>query len=535
MGRGRGQPLRGARGRGSAMLGGRPPMSGSSRGGAGRGNASLRGGRGGGGFSSSSSRPDRVPFQAPQSHNGWGRGPVGAPALPASIAGGPQEGKRTLTDFRIIGFGFTIAEENIVWSWGGARAIDGTDTFGPVDVAMKSDNGKDDGHDDAGDSKPKKSGKETARIRIYFQPSVVTASSGSRTNTMGPPPVVPPRQSAKRKKSDSDDESERINAKRHHPDGPRSASLDDTMATPNETKPDAQPVVKVEDTGTIQNEAPTSEEQGTSAAPSVTHGSEGSNDWLVEAFEQADEEEEGDGDNEHYEEHEGYEHERERDEEVDSLFGSARASPPNGNGPELIINTVDEPPTEDKESGSASELQPKKENGSSPVNRNKRPRDDDSASVGQTATSGPSGASAAKGNKLSLSYASSSRRLVFEADVIEYFKVYRSEGRIEFMARVGGAAEGTGLQGISVRLCSLAVCSLIMTALDRSWVLFVLVGCSQRGYATIPNGHDAVNCFAKCLGCYSALTLCYDTEKGGLPRLLGSRESAFCAPLGQDW
>jgi hypothetical protein len=532
MGRGRGQPLRGARGRGSTMLGGRPPMSGSSRGGAGRGNASLRGGRGGG-YSSSSSRSDRVPFQAPQSHNGWGRGPVGAPATPASIAGGPQEGKRTLTDFRIIGFGFTIPEENIVWSWGGARTIDGKDTFGPVDVAMKSDNGKDDGHDDASDSKPKKSGKETARIRIYFQPSVVTASSGSRTNTMGPPPVVPPRQSAKRKKSDSDDESERTNAKRHHPDGPRSASLDVTMAAPNETKPEAQPVIKVEDTGTIQNETPTAEEQGTSA-PSVTQGSEGSNDWLVEAFEQADEDEEGEGDDEHFEEHEGYEHERERDEEVDSLFGSARASPPNGNGPELIINTVDEPTTEEKEGVSVSAPQENKENGTSAVNRNKRLRDDDSVSGSQTATSGPSGASAAKGNKLSISYASSSRRLVFEADVIEYFKVYRSEGRIEFMARVSGAAEGTGLQGISVRLCSLAVCFL-MTALDHSWVLFVLVGCSQRGYATIPNGHDAVNCFAKCLGYYPALTLCYDTEKGGLPRLLGSRESTFCAPLGQDW
>jgi len=509
-------------------------MSGSSRGGAGRGNASLRGGRGGG-FSSSSSRPDRVPFQAPQSHNGWGRGPVGAPAAPASVAGGPQEGKRTLTDFRIIGFGFTIPEENIVWSWGGARAIDGKDTFGPVDVAMTSDNGKDDGYDDAGDSKPKKSGKETARIRIYFQPSVVTAGSGSRTNTMGPPPVVPPRQSAKRKKSDSDDESERTNAKRHHPDGPRSASLDVTMAAPNETetKPDAQPVVKAEDTSTIQNEAPTTEEQGTSA-PSVTQGSEGSNDWLVEAFEQADEESEGEGDNEHYGAHEGYEHEREVDEEVDSLFGSARASPPNGSGPELIINTVDEPTTEDKEGESASGPQEKKENGTSTVSRNKRPRDDDSVSVSQTATSGQSGASAAKGNKLSISYASSSRRLVFEADVIEYFKVYRSEGRIDFMARVGGAAEGTGLQGISVRLCSIAVC-LIMTALDHSWVLFVLVGCSQRGYATIPNGHDAVNCLAKCLGHYLAFTFCCDTEKGGLPRLLRSRESAFCAPLGQDW
>jgi hypothetical protein len=529
MGRGRGQPLRGARGRGSAMLGGRPPMSGTSRGGAGRGNASLRGGRGG--SFSSSSRPERVPFQAPQSHNGWGRGPVGTPAAPANVAGGPQEGKRTLTDFRIIGFGFTIPEDDIVWSWGGARATDGKDTFGPVDVAMKSDNGKDDGHDDAGDSKPKKSGKETARIRIYFQPSVVTAGSGSRTNTMGPPPVVPPRQSAKRKKSDSDDESERTNAKRHHPDGPRSASLDVTMAAPNETKTDAQPVVKAEDTSTTRHETPTAEEHG-ATAPSVTQGSEESNDWLVEAFEQADEEEDEGGD-EHYEEHEGYDHEREGDEEVDSLFGSARASPPNGNGPELIINTVDEPTTEDKEGDSASGHQEKKENGSSTVNRNKRPRDDDPASVGQAATNGQSGASAAKGNKLSISYASSSRRLVFEADVIEYFKVYRSEGRIEFMARVGSAAEGTGLQGISVRLCSLAVC-FFMTALDRSWIPFVLVGCSQRGYAAIPNGHDAVNCFAECLGYYLAVALCYDTEKGGLPRLFRSREPAFCAPLGQN-
>ena len=531
MGRGRGQPLRGARGRGSSMLGGRPPMSGTSRGGAGRGNASLRGGRGGG---FSSSRPDRVPFQAPQSHNGWGRGPVGAPTAPASVAGGPQEGKRTLTDFRIIGFGFAVPEENIVWAWGGARAIEGKDAFGPVDVAMKSDSGKDDGHDDVGDSKPKKSGKETARIRIYFQPSVVSAGSGSRTSTMGPPPVVPPRQSAKRKKSDSDDESERTNAKRHHPDGPRSASLDVTMAAPNETKSEAQPVVKVEDTSTPHPETPTAEEQGTSA-PSVTQGSEESNDWLVEAFEQADEDEEDEGGDTHFEEPEGYEHERDVDEEVDSLFGSARASPPNGNGPELIINTVDEPTIEDKEGESASgQQEEKKENGSSAVNRSKRPRDDDSVSASQTATSGQSGASAAKGNKLSISYASSSRRLVFEADVVEYFKVYRSEGRIEFMARVGNAAEGTGLQGISVRLCSLAV-YFLMTALDRSWIPFVLVGCSQRGYATIPNGHDAVNCFAKCLRHYLAVTLCYDTEKGGFPRFLRSREPAFCAPLGQDW
>lgn len=74
-----------------------------------------------------------------------------------------------------------------------------------------------------------------------------------------------------------------------------------------------------------------------------------------------------------------------------------------------------------------------------------------------------------------------------------------------------------------------------MTALDRSWIPFALVGRSQRGFATIPNGHDAVNCFAKCLGYYLALTLCHDTEEGGLPRLLRSRESAFCAPLGQDW
>jgi hypothetical protein len=490
----------------------------------------MRGGRGGG-YSSSSSRPDRVPFQAPQSHNGWGRGPVGAPAAPASVAGGPQEGKRTLTDFRIIGFGFTIPEENIVWSWGGARAIEGRDMFGPVDVAMKSDNGKDDGHDD-GDGKPKRSGKETARIRIYFQPSVVAAGSGIRTNPMGPPPVVPPRQSAKRKKSDSDDESERTNAKRHHPDGPRSSSLDVTMAAPNETKTDAQPVVKAEDASTT-HEAPTPDEHGASA-PSVTQGSEESNDWLVEAFEQADEEEEDEGSHEHYEEHESYEHDREGDEEVDSLFGSARASPPNGNGPELIINTVDEPTTEDKDSESAPGPQEKKENSLSTVNRNKRPRDDDSVSVGQTATNGQSGASAAKGNKLSISYASSSRRLVFEADVIEYFKVYRSEGRIDFMARVGSAAEGTGLQGISVRLCSLAVCFLV-TALDHSWVPFVLVGCSQRGHAAIPNGHDAVNCFAKCLGYYPAVALCSDTEKGGLPRLLRSREPTFCAPLGQDW
>jgi len=43
---------------------------------------------------------------------------------------------------------------------------------------------------------------------------------------------------------------------------------------------------------------------------------------------------------------------------------------------------------------------------------------------------GPGGA----GNKLSISFSTSRRRLVLEVEVIKYLKVFRAEGRIEFVA-----------------------------------------------------------------------------------------------------
>jgi 20S proteasome subunit alpha 6 len=62
-------------------------------------------------------------------------------------------------------------------------------------------------------------------------------------------------------------------------------------------------------------------------------------------------------------------------------------------------------------------------------------------------------------NRLSISYAAGSRRLVVDAEVVEYLKVYRSEGRIEVHISLDKGSDD-GLKGVLVRLsvCPLVCC-----------------------------------------------------------------------------
>lgn len=455
-GRGRGNAMR-------SMRGGRGPgmnnrhLNNSSRSSS---SSTPRGPRRGGTFSSASSsgRPQR--FEAPQAHNGWGNGPVTSTPTTAPVVPPDREGKRTLTDFRIVGFGFV--GENIVWSWGTTRPVDDSILFAPSpstttgsdsSVAFPSQESpvlikqEDDADQTAnGKEKSKKGPKENARIRIYFQPAVPTGTRA--TGAIMPPPSAVPSRSAKRKKSESEeDDGERGNAKRHHGDydeGPRSGTMMAEMlvepangkekSSQNDAEPGSSPTI-----------APV-------FGRDVEQGSEISNeaDWLGDALKEEGELEIVNEENDGNREDDGLEVEEEQEaaayfnevdeeeEEAASLFGSGvHPSPPtadNGSS-DLIVQPVTSPPPEgaddenalmqdtnsnavDNQTGSTSDS-------ITPRVRSMPPFGGQSSGAG-----GPGGA----GNKLSVSFAASSRRLVLEAEVIKYLKVFRAEGRIEFAA-----------------------------------------------------------------------------------------------------
>ena len=490
--RGRGhsmRPIRGGRGSGMANR----PMNHGSRTSS---TSAPRGPRRGAFPSSVAPRVSRGQFEAPQSHNGWGNGPAGLSSNSSAIMSADKEGKRTLTDFRIVGFGFV--SEHTTWSWGTTRPVDeksiflppNTENDGPVAIPSLNEpdpvkqEGADAAHEQVGNGqdKAKKAPKETARIRIYFQPAPGPLSRGipATSQLMAPPSVVPSRASAKRKKSESEeDDGDRHNVKRHHGDHDESrpTSLIVEMLAPDSND---------SNDSTVHNNVPTAEPNTQSLAADVQgdteQGSEVSNDveWLAGALKEGDEVDptslnEGDGyprmneDLHHSQEvFDELDEEEEEDGEAASLFGSgAPPSPPTieGNGTtELIVQTVDDPVERDDDDtqtalqGDASGVKDA-EHSTEPQRVNSTP-----AVAGQSSgAGGPGGA----GNKLSISFSTSRRRLVFEVEVIKYLKVFRAEGRIEFVATLeplpgspSGAEESKpNIKGVCVRpFCLAAHC-----------------------------------------------------------------------------
>jgi hypothetical protein len=425
-----------------------------------------RGPRRGGFLSSNSARPARSgQFEAPQSHNGWGSGPVGAPSTTTTAAALDKEGKRTLTDFRILGFGFV--SEHTVWSWGLTRPVSGKTIFAPStspEDAASSNQSTEDAppvkQDDANDSsepsgqskeKGKRSGKETARIRIYFHPTSPPAVRGAPNvgPNMAPPNSIPSRTN-KRKKADSEeDDGDRANVKRHHADhtdGPRPASTTDKplavtngsseMTTKNdELAVDATPVSPpvlgdADQVSEFSNEA----------------------EWIRNSLNQDEEEEEGETDSGvlDVEEHDDvddpseYRDEVDEDEEGTSLFGSGvQPSSPvaEGGTRDLIVE-----PADGSSEISTSQLNSNLESQEMSISRNdisssgvkehpetngKKAPAPDAPFAGQGSGIGvPEGAR----NSISISFSSSLKRLLIDAEVIKYLKVFRAEGRIEFTA-----------------------------------------------------------------------------------------------------
>lgn len=420
-------------------------------------------------------------FEMPQSHNGWGNGPVTSTSTPVAPLPSDREGKRTLTDFRIVGFGFVT--EHTTWSWGTTRPVndlvvfsqpntgnnEGPLTFPSLESPVSTK--QEDESLEQGASvkdKGKKPTKENARIRIYFHPASLL---GARTNgaagaLMPPPPSGVPSRSAKRKKSESEeDDGERGNAKRHHGDsdnGPRSASVAGNSMLAMKNGKDSQ-------------DAPSSDIVEP-APPALLHdveqSSEVSNevDWLGDALKEEGEDgeleadqgehdsEKDDGDDDGLQveiEHDTapeYLDQVEEEEEATSLFGSgvhpsppppATASADNNDSADLIVQPVDESVLEVDSCGPENEKSAAMQGPTS----NDLVVDGDESRLSPTAckpaanlqppfggassgAGGPGGA----GNKLSVSFAASRRRLVLEAEVIKYLKVFRAEGRIEFSA-----------------------------------------------------------------------------------------------------
>ncbi|KIM27495.1 hypothetical protein M408DRAFT_24436 [Serendipita vermifera MAFF 305830] len=459
--RGRGHSMRSARGGRGPGMGNRPMNHGSRNA---SGGSAPRGPRRGGAFNSSvSTRVSRGQFEAPQSHNGWGNGPVGFTPSSSGMTSTDKEGKRTLTDFRIVGFGFV--SEHTTWSWGTTRLVDdktifmpaedGAVAIPPADEASSSsspvkqeetETAPDQGSSSGAQEKGKKVPKETARIRIYFQPAPgsIPRGMGPPNQIMPPPNAVPSRASAKRKKSESEeDDGDRHNVKRHHgdTDESRPASLIVEMLdhSPNDTSGSNAP-------NDMQPVEPNSAEQRSDVSNDA--------DWLDDALK----DEKGDILEENslsqvngQEEHEAGElldELDEEDEEATSLFGSGvHPSPPNG-ASELIVQAVDES-VEEEGDNLASESQAEA-----------RPDESQRATstpaiVGQSSgAGGPGGA----GNKLSISFSTSRRRLVLEAEVIKYLKVFRAEGRIEFTATLENTSPAPGSETEESKLSIRGVC-----------------------------------------------------------------------------
>jgi hypothetical protein len=410
--------------------------------------------------SSIAPRVSRGQFEAPQSHNGWGSGPVGLTPSSSAMTSADKEGKRTLTDFRIVGFGFV--SEHTTWSWGTTRLIDekevfippSTDNDGPVaipsldEVAPVKQEDADPAHEQvgSGQEKGKKAPKETARIRIYFQPAPGSVSRGiAPTNPiMAPPNAVPLRASAKRKKSESEeDDGDRHNVKRHHGDHDESrpSSLIVEMLAPD---------TNGADDSNVHNDAPTVDSNSQSMSAEVQHdteqGSEVSNDvdWLGDALKEGDDLEQSASVEENgYSQMNGEGQDSaefldeldEEDEEAASLFGSGvHPSPPNIDGnvaTELIVQALDE--SVDGEGNTAQfDTLVEASKQTLPAHPNELRRGTSTPAVGgqSSGAGGPGGA----GNKLSISFSTSRMRLVLEVEVIKYLKVFRAEGRIEFVA-----------------------------------------------------------------------------------------------------
>ena len=452
--RGRGHSMRSGRGgRGSGM--GNRPMNHGSRNSS---SAAPRGPRRGAFASSVTPRVSRGQFEAPQSHNGWGSGPVGVAPSANGIPSADKEGKRTLTDFRIVGFGFV--SEHTTWSWGTTRLVDENPVFlspdvnvngqvavPPLDEAspVKQEEAEQT-HDQAGNSqeKGKKVAKETARIRIYFQPApgLVSRGPGAANPIMPPPNTLPSRASAKRKKSESEeDDGDRHNVKRHHGehDESRPSSLIVEMLDQNPNGADSS---------NAQNDMQPVELNSNEQRSDVSNDA----DWLGDALK---EEEGEDLEENNFSQANGEGHDPadlldeldEEDEEATSLFGSGvHPSPPNGTN-DLIVQALDD--TVEGEVG----------NLTSESQVTARPN-------GQRATSTPAGGGQSSGaggpggagNKLSISFSTSRRRLVLEVEVIKYLKVFRAEGRIEFVATLENASSSESensnpnIKGVCVRL-----------------------------------------------------------------------------------
>jgi hypothetical protein len=302
-----------------------------------------------------------------------------------------------------------------------------------------------------GKEKTKKGPKENARIRIYFHPAAPLGARAAGA-IMLPPNSVPSR-SAKRKKSESEeDDGERGNAKRHHGDydeGPRSGSMmAEMLTTPVNGKKEPS-----------QNDEPTEPESSTAGAPAFIRDAEQSSevsneaDWLGDALKEEGEEgeleivvEENDGVKgdgleveEEQEAAEYFDEIDEEEEEAASLFGSGvHPSPPtvdNGSA-DLIVQPVSSPmPGEaDGENALMQDTNPNAvESNTDNANESNNPKDRTLHPPFGGQSSGAGGPGGA-GNKLSVSFAASSRRLVLEVEVIKYLKVFRAEGRIEFAA-----------------------------------------------------------------------------------------------------
>jgi 20S proteasome subunit alpha 6 len=86
-------------------------------------------------------------------------------------------------------------------------------------------------------------------------------------------------------------------------------------------------------------------------------------------------------------------------------------------------------------------------------------------SQSQTSTVVSKGGRVPSANRLSISYAAGSRRLVVNAEVVDYLKVYRSEGRIEVRMSLDKESED-GLKGVLVRIFISYILYLLSTFVD---------------------------------------------------------------------
>ncbi|CAG7852656.1 SubName: Full=Uncharacterized protein {ECO:0000313/EMBL:CCA73797.1} [Serendipita indica DSM 11827] len=451
--RGRGHPLRPSRG---GRGGGAPNRHGS---GASRQSANTipRGPRRGGLFPQASSRSFRSSSggDGAQSSRGWSHGvsESGTSVFNSSTGASmsDKEGKRTLTDFRIIGFGFV--SDQLTWSWGATRPIDDKVVFPPSSTAKEDpkptavENPSPVKQDDIAPSqgspskdKGKKTTKDTARIRIYFQPTYFPTRGGR----MPPPSSVPSRPNAKRKKSDSEeDDGERGNIKRHHgenEEGSRNGILAEIpLPTSNGDKN-----VEKDSTEAVTDEAThAQEEQNTDASSEAAAWmgqalkdlKEDSDDGHEHDLREDDDDQNSEANDLTTELVEGYDDE---EEEGTSLFGSGVHPSPGAEDAsvDLIVQSVED----------VSNHGDGVERGEEPSTESQNPNNAN-GSFSQAGQSSGAGGPGGSSNKLSVSFASSSRRLVLEAEVITYLKVFRAEGRIEFASTLETDPLNVGAEG----------------------------------------------------------------------------------------